>query len=263
MYGLSRQSHYKYLKRRSGEIFKREFILYLAKEQRKILPRTGGVKLREMILPELRENGMSIGRDKFFDLLREENMLIIPKKKAYRTTDSKHGFKVYDNLIKEKVVTGIHQVYVSDITYIRTLEGFCFLALITDVYSRKIMGYDISDSMEMEGCLRALKMALKELPGQHQLIHHSDRGSQYCSLEYTKTLRSRSINISMAAKGNCYENALAERMNGILKQEFALDMTFKTKKEAIKACEEAVSLYNSKRLHRAIGLVTPNQKHAA
>ena len=135
----------------------------------------------------------------------------------------------------------------SDITYIRTLEGFCFLALITDVYSRKIMGYDISDSMEMEGCLRALKMALKELPGHHQLIHHSDRGSQYCSREYTKTLRSRNIDISMAAKGNCYENALAERMNGILKQEFALDMTFKTKKAAIKACEEAVFLYNTKR----------------
>ena len=142
----------------------------------------------------------------------------------------------------------------SDITYVRTLEGFCFLALITDAYSRKIVGYDISDSLELEGCRRALKTAVQSASDISQLMHHSDRGIQYCSRPYTDFLREQGIRISMAAKGDCYENALAERVNGILKNEFNLDFTFKTKELAMKAVHQSIYIYNQYRPHWAIDL---------
>jgi transposase InsO family protein len=151
---------------------------------------------------------------------------------------------------------------VSDITYIRTIKGFCYLALITDAYSRKIVGYDISNSLELEGALRALKKALKSLPAGHDLIHHSDRGIQYCSYEYTNLLKKRGVKISMASKGDCYENALAERVNGILKQEYYLDVNFIGVKHAIKACRDAIFIYNNHRLHMALNYKIPEYVHS-
>ena len=157
------------------------------------------------------------------------------------------------------VVSRPNQVWVSDITYIRTINGFCYLALITDVYSRKIVGFDISDSLELSGCLRALKKALQQArPLAEHLIHHSDRGIQYCSNQYVGELKKRQIGISMTEENHCYENAIAERVNGILKDEFYLDQCFINLKRAKEATKNAIEIYNNKRLHLSLGYKTPN-----
>ena len=159
--------------------------------------------------------------------------------------------------------TSSNQLWVSDITYLRTREGFCYLALITDAYSRKIVGYDVSDSLELDGCMRALKSALQTASNLTGLIHHSDRGIQYSSNQYVAILKQAGCKISMAAKGNCYENALAERVNGILKNEFNLDQNFSTKSQAIKTVHQSIYIYNRFRPHWAINLKTPEVAHAA
>lgn len=150
-----------------------------------------------------------------------------------------------------------NQVWVSDITYIRTVNGFCYLALITDMYSRKIVGYDISNSLELAGCLRALQKALRQSGGVKGLIHHSDRGIQYCSNQYVNELKKKKINISMTEENHCYENAIAERVNGILKDEFYLDQNFFDVKHAQRAAKSAIKLYNELRLHLSLNYKTP------
>jgi len=189
--------------------------------------------------------------------------LIKRKRKYAKTTNSAHGFKTYNNKIKELDIIKPNQVWVSDITYISTREGFMYLALITDLFSRKIVGYDISDSLESEGCKRALNKALDKIIDPMGIIHHSDRGIQYCCKEYIKILKGRNMEISMAAKGDCYENAVAERVNGILKGEYDLGMRFLSKKLAVKSTKEAVNLYNNLRLHSSINFKTPQQIYAA
>jgi putative transposase len=206
---------------------------------------------------------LALGRDKFFDLMRDEGLLIKRRRKYVRTTNSDHGFKTYDNKIRGLEIIRPNQVFVSDITYISTREGFMYLALITDLFSRKIVGYDISDSLEAEGCKRALKKALSIVSNTKGIIHHSDRGIQYCCREYTKTLRKNKIEISMAAKGDCYENAVAERVNGILKQEYELGSKIISKTMAVKLTKEAINLYNTRRLHSSINFKTPEEKYAA
>ncbi len=261
-YELSRQAYYKMKTQRQKCQKEKEQVLKLVRIAREQLPREGVKKLYRRIKPDLQAMGLKLGRDKLMDILRSEQLLIKPRKKYVKTTHSSHRFRIYDNLTTDLDLTGTNQLWVSDITYIRTHKGFMFLALVTDAYSRKIVGYDISDSLELEGCLRALKMGLKTLPQVHELIHHSDRGVQYCSYDYTDALKAEKVQISMASKGNCYENAMAERVNGILKQEFFLDVTFNTKQQAVKACKDAISLYNKVRLHMNIDYLTPNQKHA-
>jgi putative transposase len=195
--------------------------------------------------------------------MRDEGLLIKRKRKYAKTTNSEHGFRTYNNKIKELEITKPNQVWVSDITYISTREGFMYLALITDLFSRKIVGFDISDSLEAEGCKRALKKALSVVKESKGIIHHSDRGIQYCCKAYIKILKGRNMEISMAAKGDCYENAVAERVNGILKGEYDLGMRFLSKTLAIKATKEAVNLYNNLRLHSSINFKTPQQVYAA
>jgi putative transposase len=195
--------------------------------------------------------------------MRDEGLLIKRKRKYAKTTNSAHGFKTYNNKIKELDIIKPNQVWVSDITYISTREGFMYLALITDLFSRKIVGYDISDSLESEGCKRALNKALDKIIDPMGIIHHSDRGIQYCCKEYIKILKGRNMEISMAAKGDCYENAVAERVNGILKGEYDLGMRFLSKKLAVKSTKEAVNLYNNLRLHSSINFKTPQQIYAA
>ena len=155
-------------------------------------------------------------------------------------------------------VTRSNQVWVSDITYIRTIKGFCYLALITDMHSRKIVGYDLSDSLELKGCVRALNKAIYQAKNIIKLIHHSDRGIQYCSNVYTQILKRKKINISMTEENHCYENAIAERVNGILKDEFYLDQTFDNLAHAKKAAKNAINLYNQVRLHLSLDYKTPN-----
>ena len=199
-----------------------------------------------------------MGRDTLFNILRKHNMLIHRKKYSSRTTNSLHRFYKYKNIIKDVEVTTPNQVWVSDITYIRTIKGFCYLALITDMYSRKIVGYDISNSLELKGCERALNKALYQAKDIKGLIHHSDRGIQYCSNMYTQILKRNNIAISMTEENHCYENAIAERVNGILKDEFYLDQTFDSLQHAKKATKNAIKLYNEIRLHLSLEYKTPN-----
>ncbi len=201
---------------------------------------------------------LKVGRDALFKVLREQNMLTLRKKYSARTTNSYHRFYKYNNLIKNMKVTKPNQVWVSDITYIRTLNGFCYLALITDMYSRKIVGYDLSDSLELKGCVRALNKALYKKRNIKELTHHSDRGIQYCSNVYTQILKRKKIAISMTEENHCYENAMAERVNGILKDEFYLDQTFMNTAHAKRAAKNAINLYNEVRLHLSLNFKTPN-----
>lgn len=259
----SRQSYYKAFHRKEKIVSDNNVLLELIRPIRQYMPRIGGKKLHFMLQNTFAEKALKIGRDRFFNWLREHDLLISPKRMYIHTTQSNHRFWIHENLTNTLTLDKPNQLWVSDITYIRTLNGFCYLALITDAYSRKIVGYDVSDSMNLEGCLRALKSATQTASDLTQLVHHSDRGFQYCSNPYTDFLREKKIRISMAAKGNCYENALAERVNGILKNEFNLDFTFKTKQQAFKAVHESIYIYNQQRPHWAINLLTPQEKHAA
>jgi transposase InsO family protein len=207
---------------------------------------------------EFDKANLKVGRDTLFNILRKHQMLTLRKKYSSRTTNSYHRFYKYNNTIKDLEVTKPNQVWVSDITYIRTVKGFCYLALITDMYSRKIVGYDLSDSLELNGCVRALNKALCQAKDIKQLIHHSDRGIQYCSNQYTQILKRKKIGISMTEENHCYENAIAERVNGILKDEFYLDQTFDNVQHAKRATKSAINLYNQIRLHVSLDYKTPN-----
>jgi transposase InsO family protein len=170
---------------------------------------------------------------------------------------------VYDNLLKDRQLTGPHQAMVSDITYIRTAEGFVYLCLVMDAFSRAIVGFDCSDTLEREGALRALTQALKQRPAKSETVHHSDRGSQYCCLDYVERLEKAGVSISMTQENHCYENGRAERLNGILKQEYGLGATFGRKSEARRVVAEAVHLYNWRRPHQSLGYAIPMQVHQA
>ena len=201
---------------------------------------------------------IKVGRDTLFNILRKHQMLTLRRKTSAITTNSYHRFYKYKNIIKDLKVTSVNQVWVSDITYIRTVKGFCYLALITDMHSRKIVGYDLSDSLELKGCVRALNKAIYKAKNIKGLIHHSDRGIQYCSNVYTQILKRKKIDISMTEENHCYENAMAERVNGILKDEFYLDQTFDNVSHAKRAAKNAINLYNEIRLHLSLDYKTPN-----
>ncbi len=229
--------------------------------ERRRHPKMGVRKLIVNIRPFLEEMGISMGRDRLFAVLRERGLLVKRSLRWAKTTNSRHGFFVFPNLIRHIEPSVINQVWVSDLTYIRTEEGFLYLSLVMDGYSRKIIGYAVSDTLEAEGCLRALKMALKELPAEACPIHHSDRGIQYCCKDYLRLLEERHCLISMTEMNHCYENAKAERLNGILKSEYALGETFRDKQQAIRAAHEAVVLYNRFRPHTQLCFLTPEAVH--
>lgn len=259
----SRQSYYKSLNHRRRHDDYTRALFQLVHPVRRLMPRIGGRKLFHLLQNDLSSKQIKLGRDRFFAWLKEHDLLIFPKKNYVTTTQSHHRFWVYENLTQAIRLTKPNQLWVSDITYLKTREGFCYLALITDAYSRKIVGFDVSDSLELVGCIRALKSALQTAGDLSELIHHSDRGIQYCSGKYIDMLRDKGVKISMAAKGNCYENALAERINGILKGEFNLDVQFKTKQQAIETVKQSIYIYNTHRPHWALDLNTPESVHAA
>jgi putative transposase len=256
-YQMHRDAYYKLRERKQKQEHVTAQVLELVKEERIEQSRVGTVKLYKALRGTFESSGLKVGRDKLNDILREHDMLVRRKKASCKTTDSYHRFHRYKNLVKDMVVTAPNQVWVSDITYIRTVNGFCYLALITDMYSRKIVGYDISDSLELAGCMRALKLALAKARPAAGLVHHSDRGIQYCSNQYVEVLKKQKIQISMTEENHCYENAIAERVNGILKDEFYLDQCFFSKKSASVATDNAIKIYNSKRLHISLGYKTP------
>ena len=259
--GVTRQAYYKQSTRQKKKNRQGEIVDQLVQDIRHQLPRVGGKKLFSMIKGKLHKKGIKMGRDLFFDHLRSTGQLIRPRRSYVVTTRSSHRFRTYDNLLEDKLLLGPHQAWVSDITYLRTQEGFCYLSLITDAWSRKIVGYEVSNSLELEGCLKALRMAFKQLPCKHQLIHHSDRGIQYCSNVYTNLLKGRGVKISMAEKGNCYQNALAERVNGILKDEFYLSRKFRDLRHAKSQAKQSIWLYNCLRPHWSLDLKTPDLIH--
>lgn len=258
-FNLHRDAYYKFLKRNGKRKLAEEEVIKLVKKERIIQPRVGTRKLHKELHKAFIKNGLKVGESRLFEILRMNNMLVKRKKSSCRTTDSYHRFYKHKNLIKDLKIVAPNQVWVSDITYIRTVKGFCYLALITDLYSRKIVGYDISDSLELTGCIRAFKMAVAQSRPAPGLIHHSDRGIQYCSNQYVDELKKRQFKISMTEENHCYENAVAERVNGILKDEFYLDQCFFNTPSAKKATKSAIHIYNNKRLHLSLGFQTPSR----
>jgi transposase InsO family protein len=258
---MTRQNYYKRRNERERREIEESLIVELIQGERCRHPRLGGRKLLHLLSVDLESAGVEIGRDRFFALLDRHELLIERRRRSVQTTQSWHGFGVYANLARALRLTGSHQLLVSDITYIRTMEGFMFLSLVMDAFSRTIVGYDSSDSLEMEGALRALTMAQEQLPAGSVTVHHSDRGSQYCCGAYIEQLKRKEMKISMTEENHCYENAQAERLNGILKQEYGLGETFRSKSEVGPAVAEAVNLYNNWRPHGALSNRIPMQVH--
>ncbi len=228
------------------------------------MPRIGTRKLHYLLTDTLQKHNISIGRNKLFDLLAEYGLLVRRRKrKRINTTDSNHPFRKYPNLIRELQVLRPNHLWVSDITYISLADCFCYLSLVTDAYSRKIVGYCLHPTLKKEGPLTALRMALSSLADKPEdtLIHHSDRGLQYCCTDYIALLESKEMIISMTEKGDPYENAIAERVNGILKDEFALDKDYNSFSIAQQAVKSSIVTYNELRPHASCNYLTPDAAH--
>ncbi len=260
MLGITRQAYYRSIWRVELRNGVAEKVLALVDEKRKRMPKIGGLKLYHLLKDSLKELG--VGRDKLFLILRTNQRLIYPKRSYHVTTNSYHRFKKHKNLIEKLKIERAEHVWVSDITYIGTRENPMYLALVTDAYSKKIVGYDVSNSLETVGCSNALKMALKKRNYPlRELIHHSDRGVQYCSDEYQTLLTKNRIRCSMTECYDPYENAVAERVNGILKQEFLLESQHSYLEWMKKMVKQSVQIYNQERPHFSLHLQTPEQTH--
>ncbi len=208
----------------------------------------------------MQQRGLKLGRDGLFDLMRLYGLQVKPRRRYVQTTMSKHWLRKWPNIIKQKTVRYSDEVWVSDITYLKTEQGNCYLNMITDACSRKIVGYAVADNMETESMIGALKMAITQKKNAcSETIHHSDRGLQYCSKEYEILTRQNNITLSMTENGDPYENALAERMNRTIKEEFGMDRVLKTKQQAKQLVRESIFLYNQKRPHLALKMKTPEQ----
>jgi putative transposase len=242
---------------------RQEIVIGLVGSIRRYQPRIGGKKLYKLLKEDLGKLKGRIGRDKFFDILRNRKLLVHKRRKYVSTTQSYHFFHKYRNKLKDKSPTAPNQAYVTDITYLRVKNGFVYLFLQTDAYSRKITGWDLSESLGIKGAIRALKMTLNQCPQSVDVIHHSDRGIQYCCKQYVSVLKDHGMQISMTEENHCYENAIAERVNGILKDEFLLDEKFEDKAMALKAVKQAIESYNHRRPHWSLDLSTPQQVHQA
>ena len=261
---MTRQNYYARHQRRKRRDVDSELVAGLVREERKKQARLGTRKLHHMLKPELEKAGVRIGRDRMFEELRKKDLLLEPIPAKYPcTTQSYHNLPVFRNLVKDIELTAPNQVWVSDITYLRTRENFVYLALITDKFSRKIVGWHVGDSLEAIGCVRALERALAELPEGCKPIHHSDQGSQYCCHEHIGRLQTAGLRVSMTESNHCAENALAERINGILKQEYGLGEELPSKEIAYRAVEQAIKLYNTRRPHSSLACRVPSEVHAA
>ena len=261
--GISRQAHYQWLVREETTAVQRELILGKVREFRRYHGRMGGRKLYQRLCEEHADLMSGVGRDAFFLILQGAGLLVRPTKRTVRTTHSQRWRRQYRNLIRGVEARYPGHILVTDITYLRAATGFVYLALVTDLYSRKIIGYDVSSNLTLDGALRALRMALGQLPRGIATIHHSDNGVQYYGAVYREEIEQRwNGTMSMTEDGNVYENAVAERVNGILKQEYDLYRTVANKKVAERAVAEAIRLYNEERPHMSIGMATPAARFA-
>lgn len=266
-FGVSRQAYYQDKKQEELNLLKEELIIKRVKEIRKEHPTMGGRKLYLKLQPLLEAHQIKLGRDGLFNLLAVHHLLIRKRKRRIQTTQSLHRFKKYPNQIKDFIPTEPNQLWVSDITYWEVGARYCYISLITDVYSHKIVGYQVGESLEAIETIQALRMALCGLEGTKshpsKVIHHSDRGIQYCSNAYVNLLEQHDIKISMTTKGDPLENAIAERVNGIIKEEYLSHYQVSSIQEAREVLEKAVKLYNQDRPHMSIGNHTPEQIHHA
>ena len=261
--GITRQNYYARRRLRQRRQVDAQLVCGLVLQERSLQPRLGSRKLRVLLETALQEAGVRLGRDRFFEVLREQGLLLLARRSEHpRTTNSYHNLPVFKNLIKERAVSRPNEVWVGDLTYLRSQEGFMFLSLLTDKMSRHIVGYHCGDSLESIGCQQALEMALKQLRPGEQPIHHSDRGTQYCCHEYVNRAATAGLAMSMTETDHCAENALAERMNGILKSEYGLDQHFKTKAQVRHAVDQAIYLYGTRRPHSSLNNRFPAQVHA-
>lgn len=261
---MTAQNYYARRKARSRREVDVALLVELVHWQRREQPRLGGRKLYYLIGPELKAAGVKMGRDRVFEELAKAGLLVARKRSEWpKTTSFNPNLPVFKNLVKDRNLTGRNQVWVADITYIRTEEGFLYLALVTDRWSRKIVGFDLAKTLEAEVSLQALNMGLKSLKKGEKPIHHSDRGCQYASHAFVQRMEQAGLRMSMTEKDHTAENAMAERVNGILKQEYWLDVSFETYRQAKRACAQGIMLYNTRRPHGALAMRTPEEVHQA
>jgi len=262
LFGKTRQAYYDTTRRVEKQNFEDALLVDLVKKERKIAKRVGGKKLYLILKPLIISHGIKIGRDQFFEVLRCNHLLVKRRRKRKKTTFSRHAFRKYPNISKNIVVDQAEQLWVSDITYIRVANGFCYLILITDAYSRKVVGHNFSTTMEAAFCVKALNQAITQRSFPDRvLMHHSDRGLQYCSSVYVNVLKNNKIAISMTENGDPLENALAERMNGIFKDNFDVARTFSSFEEAQLSIADAIAYYNNRLPHSSCDMLTPAKAH--
>ena len=261
LFGKTRQAYYDHGWRSSDDRLEEELIVELVKAQRVYLPKVGGVKLLFLLQADFKLHGIKIGRGSFFELLRRHGLLIKRRRRYVQTTNSNHSYKKWPDLTKSFTLKAAEQLWVSDITYLRTASGFVYLSLITDCYTKRIVGYHVSQHLKAQGCIIALNKALKGLSEPNKLIHHSDRGIQYCCNPYVSILEQANIRISMTQTGSPYDNSVAERVNGILKHEWSLKKVFGSYNAAVAEVHTAVDRYNRLRPHMSCGNLTPQQAH--
>ncbi|MBL9170471.1 MAG: IS3 family transposase [Verrucomicrobiales bacterium] len=262
--GMTPQNYYARRHQRRRQQVDVDLMLGLVRAERREQPRLGTRKVYHLIKPELKKAGVKIGRDRVFKELKKAELLVARKQSQWpKTTHYNENLPVFKNLVKDRKVTRRNQVWVADITYIRTEESFLYLALVTDKWSRKIVGFHLSESLEVEVVIKALNLGLKSLKPSEKPIHHSDRGCQYASHTFVQRIREAGLRMSMTEMDHCAENSMAERVNGILKQEYWLDATFPDSSRAKQACAEAIRLYNMRRPHKNLAMKTPEQVHQA
>ena len=260
-FGITRQAYYQNNWEGISTSIEEEIIIQEVKRIRKNHKRMGTRKLYEMTQEFMNHHGVKMGRDALFDLLSANHMLVRKRKRKMQTTNSFHRFRKYPNLIKNLIPIRINQIWVSDITYWKLKEKHVYISFVTDAYSHKIVGYQVAETMETIESIGALRMALSALGAESHpnLTHHSDRGIQYCSNAYVKLLLDNNIKISMTEKGDPLENAIAERINGIIKNEYLETYVIDNIKQAKELLKTVVELYNSERPHMSIGNLTPNK----
>lgn len=261
LFGYTRQAWYDTKKRQSQIQLSEVLVLKEARKLRKEHKKMGCEKMHGLMQPFLDEHGIKMGRDKFYYLLSEHGLQVRKTRRKAKTTNSNHLYKKYPNIVRDIELASAGKLWVSDITYIRTRYGFAYLSLITDAYSKKIVGWCLWPDLTSTGALNALEMAVECEAVSNKLIHHSDRGIQYCCYDYVNYLKGSSIQISMTENGDPYENAIAERVNGILKDEYDLYDTFNDYNHAHEAVKIAIDKYNNQRPHRSCGMLTPAQAH--
>lgn len=264
--GMSRQAYYQGLNREDEVRQCNERVVELVRAKRLHQPRLGTRKLHHLLSDSFAAKGLKVGRDALFGILRQTHMLVAPKRAYHKTTNSHHRFRRHPNLLKagdaQVQPCAAEQVWVADITYVPTHSGFVYLSLVTDAYSRKIVGHHVHESLRTEQVSEALKRALKQRQSRQRLIHHSDRGIQYCSDDYQAIHQKHGLTCSMTDGYDCYQNALAERINGILKGEFLLQRPTDLA-QARQMVDQSVALYNQERPHFSLQLKTPDEVHRA